>query len=130
MKDLKVETVAGKENLTDEQKKAIKDGDAIAVKVHRPTFSSRFYTIALATLVFMLLAPIWEASISLLMYYSVLIPAIVWLTLYKMQTNVVAKLRTRFEITVKMQQLMITKLTQALDPKEVSSEKSKGTSEE
>lgn len=98
------------------------------VKVHKSSFSNRFYTVSLALLVVGLFAQIW-VPISALMYSAAGIAAIIWMTMYKMQCDLYASLKNMANITKQVDMAIIQHMMKEVKKQGVIDEESKGTSE-
>ena len=79
--------------LPDEQRKAVEAGDAIAIKVFKPPFSSLKFTMALAFTITAMALPYW-VPISLLMYELMGFGCLAWMYLARLTSQQYAQEKT------------------------------------
>jgi len=108
------------ENFTEEERKAIAEGRAFAIRMPEPAISARLFTIALAFLVVGMAAPLYM-GISTFIYYGGLIGAVGWLSLAKMYANKIAQLQAENEISIGMFKILADSARKLVEKQEDTS---------
>jgi hypothetical protein len=80
-------------DLSQEEREAIEKGEALAIPVVQPSMSGLFYASAAALIVAAMIAAVMLPPM-LIITEAALVAALGWLTLYKVNTHVVAELAT------------------------------------
>ena len=111
--------------LPDDAAKAVRNGDAIVVKMHKPSMSNRFFAIVAALIVTAMLLPLFT-TVSTFMYICATLAALGWAILYKNSTNEIAMLETALDI----ESTMLSGVLKHLKTQGLTEQETNGTSDD
>lgn len=100
--------------LPDEIQQGLKDGTALALPVPKPSLSNRWYTVLLATMVALLVTPIWVPPTTFV-FACLGFQGVLWLTLYWLEGHQHALAKLHLSISEAVLDRTFDMITQAAD---------------